>query len=193
MVTSPAIDLKESPRERILAAARELFYRRGIHSVSVDEVASAAGSNKMTLYRHFGSKDRLIVEWLTATAEGARALWQEVETTHPDDAMARLRALVDMMVDQISEWMRGCPFGNSLAELSAPDHPAYDVIRRYFAYQREWLERTCREAGLARPDETADALFYIIRGTSTGLILDNADEFAKRERRALTAVIDASV
>lgn len=192
MMTSVEIDLEQRPRERILAAARELFYRRGIHSVSVDEVASAAGSNKMTLYRHFGSKDQLVVEWLKATAESARALWQEVETGHPDDAMARLRALVDMMVEQISEWMRGCPFGNSLAELSAGDHPAHDVIRDYFAYQREWLERACREAGLARPDETADALFYIIRGTSTGLTLDDADEFAKRERRALAAVIDGS-
>ena len=44
------------PRERILAAARELFYRRGIHAVGVDAIAEAAGTNKMTLYRHFASK-----------------------------------------------------------------------------------------------------------------------------------------
>lgn len=192
MVTRVEIDLSQRPRERILAAARQLFYRHGIHSVSVDEVASAAGSNKMTLYRHFGSKDLLVVEWLKSTADSARALWQDVETSHPHDALARLRALVDMMVDQISEWMRGCPFGNSLAELSATDHPAHAVIKSYFGYQREWLERACLEACLARPEETADALFYIIRGTSTGLALDDAKEFAKRERRALTAVIDGS-
>ena len=48
------------PRERILAAAHELFYKHGIHVVSVDQIAEAASSNKMTLYRHFKSKDELV-------------------------------------------------------------------------------------------------------------------------------------
>ena len=48
------------PRERILAVARELFYRHGIHAVGVDAIAEAAGTNKMTLYRHFASKDVLV-------------------------------------------------------------------------------------------------------------------------------------
>lgn len=191
VTTRMLIDLELPPRERILAAARDLFYRQGIHAVSVDEVASAAGSNKMTLYRHFGSKDRLVVEWLHATARDAMALWEEVEARHPNDARARLHGLVDMMVDQISDWMRGCPFGNSLAELPADDHPARAVIRGYFSFQREWLERACRDAGLDCPEEAADALFYIIRGTSTGLALDDAQEFARRERRAMMAVINA--
>ena len=52
------------PRERILAVARELFYRRGIHAVGVDAIAEAAGTNKMTLYRHFASKDALVAACL---------------------------------------------------------------------------------------------------------------------------------
>jgi AcrR family transcriptional regulator len=192
METRVKINPKDSPRERILSAASQLFYRHGIHMVGVDEIAAAAGSNKMTLYRGFGSKERLIVEWLRATSAAAQEKWREVEDAHPHDALARLHGLVDMMVSQISVWMRGCPFGNSMAELSDLDHPAHDVIREYYHYQRDWLERACREAQLREPDHIADAMFFIIRGTSTGLALDDAAEFAKRERRALSAVIDAA-
>lgn len=190
METRVQINPKDAPRERILSAASQLFYRYGIHMVGVDEIAAAAGSNKMTLYRGFGSKDRLIVEWLRSAAAAAQEKWRAVEAAHPDDALARLHGLVDMMVSQISAWMRGCPFGNSMAELADPAHPAHEVIRAYFRYQREWLERACREAGLRNSEHIADALFFIIRGTSTGLALDDAAEFATRERRALSAVIE---
>lgn len=192
MSQAVSVQSKVPPRERILEAACRLFYERGIHSVSVDDVAQSADSNKMTLYRHFGSKDQLVVEWLRATAALAQAKWREVEAAHPDDALARLRGLAEMMVDQITAWMRGCPFGNSLAELSDSAHPAHAVTRDYYRYQREWLERSCREADLRDPEGTADALFYIIRGTSTGLAIDDAQEFARRERRALGAVITAA-
>lgn len=186
--TSP----KDAPRDRILKAASTLFYERGIHTVSVDEIAAAADSNKMTLYRHFGSKDRLVVEWLQAAAESAQGKWREVEADNQMDALARLHGLVDMMVSQITAWMRGCPFANSMAELSDPAHPAHNVIRAYYSYQRDWLERACRDARLYTPQETADALFFIVRGTSTGLALDDQAEFAKRERRALSSVIDSA-
>jgi AcrR family transcriptional regulator len=192
MKAAMKIDLEQAPRDRILSAAGVLFYRRGIHTVSVDEVVAAACSNKMTLYRHFGSKDRLIVEWLQSTAAAAQEKWREVAAMYPENALARLHGLVDMMVSQISAWMRGCPFGNSMAELADEAHPAHEVIRGYFRYQREWLEKACREAELHNPEHIADALFFIIRGTSTGLALDDAAEFARRERRALSAVINAA-
>ena len=57
------------PRARILTAAKQLFYARGIRAVSVDEIAAAARTNKMTLYRHFRSKDLLIAEYLRARAQ----------------------------------------------------------------------------------------------------------------------------
>lgn len=192
MSTSEKTNPKEAPRDRIINAASALFYERGIHTVSVDEIAATADSNKMTLYRHFGSKDRLVVEWLQATAKSAQDKWRDVEAGNPSDALARLHGLVDMMVSQITAWMRGCPFGNSMAELSDPAHPAHDVIRAYYRYQRDWLERACRDAGLHNPQETADALFFIVRGTSTGLALDDQAEFAKRERGALSSVINSA-
>ena len=57
-------DDKIPPRERILAVASDLFYRNGIRAVGVESIAEAAGTNKMTLYRHFSSKDELVAEYL---------------------------------------------------------------------------------------------------------------------------------
>src|ERR1700693_1791702 len=81
------------PRERILEAAKELFYTRGIRCVSVDEIAAAAQTNKMTLYRHFESKDRLVAEYLKSLNDWAIARDEEARRAHPGDGLAQLRAL----------------------------------------------------------------------------------------------------
>src|SRR4051812_20121473 len=80
------------PRARILAAAADLFYRHGIRAVGVEAIAEAAGTNKMTLYRHFDSKDELVAEYLRQSANGADACWDRFETAHSGDPLAQLRA-----------------------------------------------------------------------------------------------------
>src|SRR5262249_54699087 len=76
------------PRARILAAAGDLFYRQGIRAVGVDAIAEAAGTNKMTLYRHFTSKDELVAEYLRECAQLAEASWVRLRQAHPGDAPA---------------------------------------------------------------------------------------------------------
>src|SRR5258707_14666879 len=71
-----------APRERILSAARDLFHRHGIHAVGVDAIAEAAATNKMTLYRHFDSKDLLVAECLRRLAAETDAAWEENAGTH---------------------------------------------------------------------------------------------------------------
>ena len=63
-----------SPRERILSVASELFYRHGIRAIGVEAIAEAAKTNKMTLYRHFASKDELVAEYLRRLAEDAKSI-----------------------------------------------------------------------------------------------------------------------
>src|ERR1700694_3874708 len=90
------------PRDRILAAARELFYRHGIRAVGVDAIAEAAGTNKMTLYRHFGSKDDLVAAYLRQSASEADGCWAEFEQAHPGDARAQLRAWLEEMAEHVA-------------------------------------------------------------------------------------------
>src|SRR5215213_1530408 len=140
------------PRERILQAARELFYRDGINAVSVDAIAAAAGTNKMTLYRHFSSKDELAAAYLSQLAGDAEALWETARAEHAGDAEAQLRYLlrrVSQFADECSG--RGCALANAAVELSEPRHPARRVIEAHKRRQRERLVALCRQAGYAKP------------------------------------------
>ena len=164
----PVVALKSAeapPRERILAAARELFYGRGIRTVSVDEIAAAAGTNKMTLYRHFASKDELVAEYLRRLAEKASSSWDKLAAQHPGDPRAQLRAwLVDMAghVGSIDE--RGCALANAAVELPEKDHPARRVIEAFKTAQRNRIVELCAAADLAEPELLADELFLLLEG-----------------------------
>src|SRR6185503_14516523 len=106
------------PRARILAVAGELFYRHGIRAVGVDAIAEAAGTNKMTLYRHFSSKDELVAEYLRQSAKGEATSWDRLQAQHPGDPLAQLRAwLKDMSSHVVNRDERGCPLANAAVEL----------------------------------------------------------------------------
>jgi len=113
-----------APRERILEAARELFYTRGIRCVSVDEIAAAAQTNKMTLYRHFESKDRLVAEYLKSLNAYAVERDNEAQRTHPGDAYAQLCDLIARVgKDLCAADLRGCPMANAAVEFPENNHP----------------------------------------------------------------------
>src|ERR1700704_1382049 len=117
-ITSGGSDEQSAPRARILATAGELFYRHGIRAVGVEAIAQAARTNKMTLYRHFPSKDELVAEYLRQSAKGADACWDRFEKSYPGDALAQLRAWLREMAAHVADsGERGCPLVNAAVEL----------------------------------------------------------------------------
>ena len=154
-----------SPRERILAAASELFYRHGIRAVGVDAVAEAAETNKMTLYRHFSSKDELVAEYLQRLAEKAKASWDRLEADYPREPSAQLRAWLKNMAAHVASGdERGCALANAAVELPEKNHPARQVIEAFKTAQRERLVQLCAAASLAEPEMLADELFLLLEG-----------------------------
>jgi AcrR family transcriptional regulator len=154
-----------SPRERILAAARELFYRRGIHAIGVDAIAEAAGTNKMTLYRHFTSKDLLIAACLSELTQEFDAAWDAIAAAHAGDPKGQLLAWLRHICDfKQNETERGCALANAAIELPEIDHPARRVIREYKTAARERLIGLCRDADLADPERLAEEVFLIYEG-----------------------------
>src|SRR4051795_1836525 len=105
------------PRQRILEAADDLFRRVGIRGVGVETIAEAAGTNKMTLYRHFGSKDELILEYLTYKGKKSEEIWAEIERTNPGDPVAQLYRFLEHAARFIVEDERGCDLANAAVEL----------------------------------------------------------------------------
>lgn len=153
------------PRQRILAAARDLFYRRGIHAVGVDAIAEAAGTNKMTLYRHFESKDLLVAECLRELTREFDAAWDECASAHPGDPKGQLLDWLQRVSHfKVNEADRGCAFANAAVELPDKDHPARQIIREYKTTARERLVRLCREAQLSDPERLADEFFLLCEG-----------------------------
>jgi AcrR family transcriptional regulator len=153
------------PRERILAAARELFYRRGIHAVGVEAIAEAAGTNKMTLYRHFDSKDVLVAACLSELTKEFDVAWDAIAAVHAGDPKGQLLAWLRHVCDfKVNEAERGCGLANAAVELPDKDHPARRVIREYKTELRERLIRLCRDAKLADPERLADEVFLICEG-----------------------------
>jgi len=158
------------PRERILAAARELFYRHGIHAVGVDAIAEAAGTNKMTLYRHFDSKDALVVECLRHLTAEFDVSWDAIAASHVGDARGQLLA----WLRHVGEWKlsaadRGCALANTAVEISDPNHPARRYIDQQKRRHREKLVGLCREAGLREPELVADKVFLLCEGARVSL------------------------
>lgn len=152
------------PRERILTAAHDLFYRHGIHVVSVDQIAEAASSNKMTLYRHFKSKDELVAECARQCAQEWEEEWQANLAQHPGDPLGALRAWCRAIADCMTSEERGCFMANAAVELPQADHPARRVIEASKRAHRDALVGLARDAGFAEPEKLGDAIFLTMEG-----------------------------
>ena len=187
-------DERIPPRARILAAAADLFYRQGIRAVGVDAIAEAAGTNKMTLYRHFDSKDELVAEYLRQSAQFADACWDRFEQAHPGDARAQLRAWLSEMADHVANAdERGCALANAAVELPDKDHPARRVIEEFKVAQRARLVQLCRAAGLSEPDMLADELHLLLEGARVTAQSVGAAGLGARLERMGEAMVAAHV
>ncbi len=158
-------EAQQSPRKRILAAARDLFYRNGIRAVGVEAIAEAASTNKMTLYRHFGSKDELIAAYLRDLAKEGDDVWEALTAAYPDDPHAQLEGWVqhvEQILSNLGE--QGCALANAAVELREANHPARQIIDEYKTRKRERLVGLFRDAGYADPDRLADEVFLLFEG-----------------------------
>lgn len=163
---SPALLSSPTAHERILAASYDLFARRGIRDVSMDEVIASSGVAKATLYRHFPHKDDLVLAFL----ERREQLW----TYGMVEAGARSRA--DTPADQLlaifdvfHDWFQradfeACSFVNVLLEMG-PDHPAGRASSAHLATIRVLIASLATEAGLRDPDEFALAWHVLMTGS----------------------------
>jgi AcrR family transcriptional regulator len=163
-IVSDAILHLMPPRERILLAARDLFHRQGIRRVGVETIAEAAGTNKMTLYRHFDSKDNLVVAYLRGVASEADTAWRDIERKNPGDARAQLRSWLALAAECLASDDRGCDLANAAVELTEDGHPARRLIEELKIEQRNRLVALCRAAGIAQAEVLADTLTLLFDG-----------------------------
>src|SRR5258708_2536995 len=152
------------PRERILLAAKDLFHRHGIRGVGVETIAEAAGTNKMTLYRHFDSKDDLIVAYLQSVALEVDEMWRDFERAHPRGMQAQLKARLVFAGGGPASHERRFEPPNAPIQLTPDNHPGRRIIEELKTNPRNRLASLCRRAGITQPEVLADTLTLLLEG-----------------------------
>lgn len=156
-----------SLRERILAAADDLFRKQGIRGVGVEAIAEAAGTNKMTLYRYFESKDELIVEWVGVIIAQKEAEFDELSALHKDDPKALLQAWSRRIAKKLAAMEgRGSILHNAIAELPESDNRARKIIQGYKQREHKRVRRLCHEADFQDPELAANLFFMMLEGAT---------------------------
>jgi len=163
---APVLTAKISAHERIMVAAYGLFSRRGIRNVSVDEVIALSGVAKATLYRHFPSKDDLVLAFLARRErEWTYGLVAAGAIERSADPVGRLLAVFDVFHDWFQrDDFEACSFVNVLLELG-PDHPAGRASIGYLANVRSLIARFAEAAGLREPEEFARSWHILMKGS----------------------------
>ncbi|NMN93747.1 TetR/AcrR family transcriptional regulator [Antrihabitans stalactiti] len=187
VVQAPA---QPTARERILSCAYDLFSRRGIRDVGTDEIIAVAGVAKATLYRHFRSKDDLVVAFL----ERREQLWtyglinarsQELA----DEPEAQLLAIFDVF----DEWFRysdnfeGCSFINVLLEMGA-DHPAGRASIAHLENIRNMVRELAVQAGLRHTEEFAQSWHILMKGSIISATAGDLDAAKRAQAMGRTLI-----
>ena len=176
-----AAETRPSAHERILDASYELFSRRGIRAVGVDEVIERADVATATLYRHFPSKDHLVLAFLEMREQRwTRDLVEAEAQRRSSDPEQRLLAIFDVF----DEWFHrsdfeACSFINVLLEMG-PQHPARDASVEYLDHIRSIVQRFAGEAGLRDTESFARSLHILMKGS----IVSAAEGDVEAARRA---------
>jgi AcrR family transcriptional regulator len=192
-IESKAAEGEPRPRARILATARDLFYRDGIRAVGVEVIAAEASTNKMTLYRNFGSKEELIAEYLRGEVAAVEAHWDDLVARFPSDPKALILAwLREMGALMTRPESRGCPMVNAAVELPDPGHPGRKVIEQHKTAMRDRLAAACRKAGLAQPELLADQIHMLVEGAGVCLQSVGADGPSHRLVRIVESLLDSA-
>ena len=182
---------KPSARERLLAAADELFYAEGVHTVGIDRIIERAGVAKASLYSCFGSKDELVRAYL----EGRHAIRRSrllAGLERYDDPRDRLLGVFDVLAEvAAASGFRGCAFYNASAE-SGPGGPVEEVSVANRAWTRGLFTELARDAGAGDPIGLAEQLMILYDGATVGSRMDHRPQAARIARGIAAGLLDAA-
>jgi AcrR family transcriptional regulator len=176
-------------RERILDTAYDLFSRHGIRAVGVDAIIQQSGVARMTLYRHFASKDALVLAFLERREERWTQDWLQHEVRErAADPAERLLAIFDVF----DEWFRrvdfeGCSFINVLLEIADPHSDLHRASASYLASIRAFVAGLAEEAGIPDPEALAHKWHILMKGSIVAA--GEGDREAARRAREVAALV----
>jgi len=153
-----------APKDKVFQTAARLFYKHGYRAIGVDTIAAESGVGKMTLYRHYPSKDDLIVAYLKDHDD---FFWHNFEKITKDATTARDKLLA--FFEALQTYVKtpachGCPFINVATEYPETDYPGHRVALAHKQSVRSRFRELAEEAGAREPEALADQLFLLMDG-----------------------------
>jgi AcrR family transcriptional regulator len=156
---------KITARDRVFAAASDLFYRKGFQGVGVEEIVQQAGVAKISLYRSFASKDDLIVAYLEENGRVFLEGWDAAFDRYRGTPRKQLQAIMTYVAETTEEpGYRGCPYINFSAEFPDISHPGRHVAAAIKQAIRDRFLRLAQALEVAQPQRLADAWLLLFEG-----------------------------
>jgi AcrR family transcriptional regulator len=182
---------RESPAgRRILDTATALFYAEGVHAVGIDRIIAEAGVAKATFYKHFPSKEDLVLAYVQEQDQLGRAAVAELPEQAPRQRILAIFDRIDEAARQPG--YRGCPFINAAAEYPDPSSPVRKAIDDRRRWTREIFHDLLVAAGHPDSDQAADILVVLNDGLLVAGDLDQPDDLPALIHDAVARVLDAS-
>lgn len=192
MTVKEASAPRASARERLLAAANELFYNEGVHTVGIDRIIEQAGVAKASLYNTFGSKDELVRAYLESRhVSMARRITRAVDRY--DTPRERLLAVFEVQEELSARPdYRGCAFARASAECH-PGDLVEQATQAYRRWVRDLLTELAAQAGAPEPEALARQLHLLYDGTAQAARMDHNSAAAGVACTAAATLLDAAL
>lgn len=182
-----------APKDKVFQTAARMFYKHGYRAIGVDTLAAESGIGKMTLYRHYPTKDDLIVAYLQDSNE---LFWSNFEEITKDASTARGKILA--FFEALQEYVQspscyGCPFLNVATEYPETDYPGHQVAIDHKQSVRARLRQLAKQAGAKKPAVLADQLVLLMDGAYMASRTFGAKNPAAHVAQAAQVLIDSAL
>lgn len=180
-------------REHILTTASELFYRKGIQYVGINEVIATSNVAKRTFYKYFPSKDQLILEVMRAQYDEWLSWFKKAVADQGTTPKEQLLAIFDVLAEwYTSHDFQGCPFLKAVFELADAEHPAFQVSVMLRQAMRIHIMQLAKEAGLRSPEAFSQQYLLLIGGASLMAAIEKTSQEAQYARQVISVLIDSN-
>ncbi len=182
-----------TPKDQVFQTAGKLFYQHGYRAIGVDTIAAESGIGKMTLYRHYPSKDDLIVAYLKDSDELFWKNFEELTKNTPSAREKLLAFFVGLQEYVTTPACYGCPFLNVATEYPETDYAGHQVAIEHKQTVRARFRQMAKEAGAKKPDILADQLFLLMDGAYMASRMFGAENPAAHLAEAARVLIDSAL
>ena len=178
-------------RQRILETADRLFYQHGLRAVGIDRIIAEADVAKMSLYKHFPSKDELILAVLKYREVQIQEFFGAAMHQHEKRMKSKLRAFFAALKDwSMSPGFRGCAFQNARVELADPNHPGTQFVREHKQRFQTFITGIIEESLGKGSAKAAPAINLLVEGVVVTSVIEGSPHALDVARDAALKMVE---